>query len=152
MLVGVAVGVFVEVTTDAAAVGDDSEDVFLVVQPVVALKTSAPINNKGNAFFNGMLMYRFIIHRLDSLCNSCQDTYARGEGWLNNSYPFFSKINAVPRKNHKAGSIPKRARQIKIPTPAIIINKALTLSAFSNVLSPPTMARIEKTNAPILRA
>jgi hypothetical protein len=28
---------------------------------VVDAKTSAPINNSGNAYFNGILIYRFII-------------------------------------------------------------------------------------------
>jgi hypothetical protein len=35
--------------------------VVLVRQPVVATKASEPINNSGSAFFNGILIYRFII-------------------------------------------------------------------------------------------
>jgi len=35
--------------------------VVLDVQPQVATKTTEQINNSGNAFFNGILMYRFII-------------------------------------------------------------------------------------------
>jgi hypothetical protein len=30
-------------------------------QPVVDARTNAPINNSGSAYFNGILMYRFII-------------------------------------------------------------------------------------------
>jgi hypothetical protein len=50
------------------------------------MRTSAPINNKYSAYFNGILMYRFIILTIGFIINSCQDTYARGEHWLNNSY------------------------------------------------------------------
>jgi hypothetical protein len=42
----------------------ESEEVVLVVvvtQPVVDARTNAPIKSKGSAYFNGILMYRFII-------------------------------------------------------------------------------------------
>jgi hypothetical protein len=68
--VGVAVGVLVAVVVAvgfavaSAATVACAEGVavgLLSVQPVVALKTSAQINNSGSAYFNGILTYRFII-------------------------------------------------------------------------------------------
>jgi hypothetical protein len=43
--------------------------VVVVVQPQVATKTTEQINNSGNAFFNGILMYRFIILTIGFIFN-----------------------------------------------------------------------------------
>jgi hypothetical protein len=65
MLCGEGLTAFAEITSplDTSFWFDPEEEVFVVVvmQPVVDAKTSAPINNSGNAYFNGILMYRFII-------------------------------------------------------------------------------------------
>jgi len=62
--VAVAVGIAV-VATDAFTVGVTLgvgvASVGVLTQPVVDARTNAPINSKGSAYFNGILMYRFII-------------------------------------------------------------------------------------------
>jgi hypothetical protein len=60
------------------------------VQPLMDTRTSAQINSKGNAFFNGMLMQLFIILVIGFINTSpLQDVHQRGERWLNNSDSFF---------------------------------------------------------------
>ncbi len=45
-------------------VGVTDAVVVLDTQPVVAERTSAPTNSKGSAYFNGILIYRFIIRAI----------------------------------------------------------------------------------------
>jgi len=56
MLCAAAGGEFVGVTDVVVVVFD--------TQPVVDERTNAPINSNGSAYFNGILMYRFIIRAI----------------------------------------------------------------------------------------
>jgi hypothetical protein len=58
--VGVAVA-FTVAAVVATAAGVAEEVEVLLVQPVVDERTNAPIKSKGSAYFNGILIYRFII-------------------------------------------------------------------------------------------
>jgi len=56
------------------------------VQPLIDTRTSALIKSNGSAYFNGILMYRFIILTIGFIIQHLlKNTYARGGGWLNYS-------------------------------------------------------------------